>query len=152
MNTIISTKPYSCTYSKNDIDINSHIMRTTWSCRINGGAGVAHGKGQLFTPNGVATEIDDEGLSILMTIPAFLNDIKKGYMTVIKGSKAKIVDADEVSEGMNHEHMARPLTDKDFKDSGAKIDSSDGSIDITGDSESTESVVKKAIRRRGKRS
>lgn len=153
MNTIISTKPYACEYSKFETNYETHSRTRVWQCTINGGSGVMLGKGHIFTPDGVATEIDDEGLEILMSLPEFRADIKAGFIKVIKDVAAKKVDADEeANKDMNLEHMAKPMTEKDFKESGAKIDSSDGSIDITGDSESTESVAKKAIRRRGKRS
>ena len=92
-----------------------------------------------------------EGLNILMTIPQFKRDIERGYMKVIRGESSKRIDADEeANKDMNMEHGSKPLTDKDFKESGAKIDK-EGNIDVTGSDESNESVAKKVIRRRGKR-
>ena len=151
MNTIISTKPYPCSYAKFDVNIESHTKRKVWEVRINGGSGVMQGKGHIYTPDGVATSIDDEGLNILMTIPQFKRDIERGYMKVIRGESAKRIDADEeANKDMNMEHGSKPLTDKDFLESGAKIDK-EGNIDVTGSDESNESVAKKVIRRRGKR-
>ena len=109
------------------------------------------GKGHIYTPDGVATSIDDEGLNILMTIPQFKRDIERGYMKVIRGESAKRIDADEeANKDMNMEHGSKPLTEKDFLESGAKIDK-EGNIDVTGDETSNESVTKKVVRRRNKR-
>lgn len=152
MNIVISTKPYPCMYSLYERDDKSHSVRTVWSCRINGGSGVAQGKSRIFTPNGVATEIDDEGLEMLMKIDVFQRDVKLGYMKVIKGHSSRTVDVEGIADDMSQEHGSKPLTDKDFKDSGATIDSEDGSIDVTPSKDAVESVAKKAVRRRGKRS
>lgn len=153
MNTIISTKPYACSYSKFEEDIKSHSRIRIWQVTINGGSGIMQGKGHLYTPDGVATEIDDKGLEILMTLPEFIEDVKNGHMKVIRRMSARKVDADEEAlKDMNLEHMAKPLTEKNLKDSGATIDSDDGSIDVTPSKDAVESVAKKAVRRRGKRS
>ena len=151
MNTIISTKPYNCNYSKYNLDVKSHTKQKVWEVTICGGSGVMQGKRHIFTPDGVATEIDDEGLDILMTIPQFLIDVNRGYMKVIRDVSSKNVDADEeAKKDMNLEHGSKPLTEKDFLESGAKIDK-EGNIDVTGDETSNESVTKKVVRRRNKR-
>lgn len=152
MNTIISTKPYPCMYTKYERDNKSHSVHAVWSCRINGGSGIAQGKTRIFTPNGVATEIDDEGLEMLLKNKVFQRDVKLGYMQVIKGKNSRTIDVDGIADEMNQEHGSKPLTDKNLKESGAVIDGEDGSIDVTPSKDSIESVAKKAVRRRGKRS
>lgn len=148
MNTIISTKPYACAYEKYEEDLVSHTKKAVWSIRIEGGAGVVQGKGHLYTPEGVATEVDDKGLEVLLTIPQFQQDVKLGIMKVIKGVKAKKVDADEqAGKDMNKHPDFRPITEEDLNAAGAKVDKSDGSVDITGEG-GEESVAKKIVRHR----
>lgn len=131
MVTIISTHPVTVRYIKWERDDVAHSKRAVWDCTIKGGAGVALGKGELVVHDGVATEIDEKALEILETIPSFQDDVKNGYIKVLKGVRAKAVDADaEAEKDMNPDATGKQIKSSELEADGAEIND-DGSIDIT---------------------
>jgi hypothetical protein len=132
MVTIISTHPVNVRYNLWRVDTNSHTKVREWDCLIRGGAGVATGKNELFTPSGVATEISEEALEKLMKIPSFTNDIKNGMIKVLKNTKAKSVDADEQAvKDLDTNTNGKQITAEDLEADGAEIND-DGSVDVSG--------------------
>lgn len=130
MVTIISTHPVSVRYNKWEENAEMHTKTRVWDCTIPGGAGILDKK-SLQVPDGVATEITDEALEKLMSIPDFVNDIAKGYIKVLKNRRKTSVDAsEEAKKDMNTEGSGKQITDKDFEADGAVINE-DGSIDIS---------------------
>lgn len=131
MVTIISTHPTNVRYNLWQENAEMHTKERIWDCTIKGGAGVVHGKGELYTPTGVATEINEAALEKLMRIPAFLEDIEEGYIKVLEKTKARSVDADEQAEkDMKTDASGQQLTTKELEADGAEIND-DGSIDVT---------------------
>ena len=59
---------------------------------IRGGANLAPATGQLITPRGVATIVNDEDMAFLEENESFRRHRDKGFIRVDKGSKAKDVD------------------------------------------------------------
>jgi hypothetical protein len=130
MATVISTSAVTKTYILWKRDDEQHIKIKLWDCTIPGGAGVVN-KHSLRTPEGVATEIDDSAIEKLMQIPAFVNDVKNGFMKVLKGVKARTVDADEEAlKDMNTDGTGRQITSEDLEKDGAVIND-DGSVDVS---------------------
>ena len=156
MVTIISTQPVPVRYTLWETDVATHSKRRVWDCRIAGGSGVVD-RNTLLTPQGVATEISDDALEKLMSIPAFTDDIEKGFIKVLKKTKARTVDADEEAlKDMNLAGSGKPLTDKDLVKAGAQINE-DGSIDISKGGEKAmalkrSSSVEEKHSKRGRRS
>ena len=94
MNTIISTKPYPCSYAKFDVNIKSHTKRKVWEVRINGGSGVMQGKGHIYTPDGVATSIDALAVGISLSVVQaniFFAAVIIGLITALLCSVATVV-------------------------------------------------------------
>ena len=130
MVTIISTHSVSKNYILWETNTQEHSAIPVWDCTIPGGAGVFN-RHSLHTPEGVATEISDEALEKLKMIPAFVNDVNDGYIKILKGKKARTVDADaEAEKDMNTEGSGRQLTAEELEKDGAVVNS-DGSIDVT---------------------
>lgn len=130
MVTIISTIPVSKRYILWKEDEKQHTKIALWDCTIPGGAGVID-KHSLQTPEGVATEIDDFALDKLMQIGSFVGDMKNGFIKVLKGVKARTVDADEEAlKDMNTDGTGRQITSEDLEKDGAVIND-DGSVDVS---------------------
>lgn len=130
MVTIISTIPVSKRYILWKEDTKQHTKIALWDCTIPGGAGVID-KRSLQTPEGVATEIDDSALDKLMQIGSFVGDMKNGFIKVLKGVKARTVDADEEAlKDMNTDGTGRQITSEDLEKDGAVIND-DGSVDVS---------------------
>lgn len=130
MVTIISTHPVNKRYNLWHTDTASHTQRRIWDCTIRGGSGVVDKK-TLVTPVGVPTEITDEALEKLLQIEAFNDDVKDGYIKILKKTKSRTVDADEQAlKDMNTNGSGKPITQKDLEEAGAVVNE-DGSIDIS---------------------
>lgn len=133
MNTIISKRTNNIEIAEYRIDTVAHQQIPVRSVTILGGAGILDPK-TLVTPEGVATEISDEALEWLERQPKFQRGVKAGIFRVIRGSRARDVDADEIaSSGLmedNDKIPGRPLTVDQLKKEGAVVNS-DGSIDVT---------------------
>jgi len=70
---------------------------------------------QLVTPQGVVTRVEkDQDLDWLMTLPAFVSDIKKGFIRVQKRKEdsEKVVNRD-----MNQRDGSAPILPKEYKPS-----------------------------------
>lgn len=131
MVTIISTHPTTVRYNMWEEDAAMHMKRRVWDCTIRGGSGVLRGKGELYTPTGVATEINEDALEKLMKIPAFTEDIENGFIKVIKNKKARAVDADgEAEKDMNTEGSGQQITESELVKDGATV-GDDGNINVT---------------------
>lgn len=130
MVTIISTLPTKVRYNLWKEDSQMHSKVRLWDCIINGGSGVIDRR-TLITPQGVATEVTDEAYEKLLMIPDFVNDVKKGFLKVLKGVKARAVDADEEAEkDMNLDSAGKQITSEDLEADGAVIND-DGSVDVS---------------------
>lgn len=133
MNTIISKRTNNIEIAEYRIDPVAHQQIPVRSVTILGGAGILDPK-TLVTPEGVATEISDEALAWLERQPKFQRGVKAGIFRVMRGVKARDVDADEIaSSGAmedNDKIPGRPLTVDQLKKQGAVVNE-DGSIDIT---------------------
>lgn len=143
MNTIISRSPVSVKYIKWHISPSGGSI-PEYSFTINGGAGVTGGTGfasgipdkkvSLFTPEGVATLVDDDTLDKLMAIPNFRYDIKMGVIRVIKGKsitdQEKIDNEAEKKMADKDDIPGRQMTKGDMEDVGAK-EQDDGSWDVS---------------------
>ncbi len=131
MVTIISTHPVTVRYNMWEENVELHTKRRIWDCLIKGGAGVVQGKGELYTPTGVATEVTDEAYEKLMQIQGFVDDIKAGFIKVIKNKKARAVDADEEAEkDMNTDGSGKQITASELEKDGAEI-TEDGNVNVT---------------------
>lgn len=130
MNTLISTHPIDIAYCIWQRDDKQHTKTCVWDFTLPGGAGIANPK-TLLTPDGVATEVSDETLEKLMTIGSFKADVDAGYVKVLKGQKARSVDAnEEAAKDMNTEGSGKQITDAELIKDGAVMND-DGSIDVT---------------------
>ena len=144
MNTIISKRPSPFIYTKwSEHSVNGAFVEE-YSILVNGGAGVMggadflSGKKQdnfnLFTPEGVATLVDDDTLEKLMGVNQFVKDIERGLIKVINGKSIK--DQEKIDSIATKGDMmdsndigCRQLTEQDFKDAGA-IKQRDGSWNV----------------------
>lgn len=148
MNTIISKRTTPFVYTAYISDPKRNVCEVKYSIVINGGAGVAGGsellsglpmsQRSLFTPEGVATLVDDDTLEKLYAIPKFRSDIKRGLIIVRK--REKITSQDKIDniaekEMLEGDHIpTRPISQKDFEAAGAKVvedDEGNKSLNIT---------------------
>lgn len=131
MVTIISTHPVTVRYIKWERNDQMHSKRAVWDCTIKGGAGVALGKGELVVHDGIATEVNDEALKMLRTIPSFVEDEALGFIKVLENTKARSVDADEEAlKDMNTDASGKQITSSELEADGAVIND-DGSVDVS---------------------
>lgn len=143
MNTIISKRTTPIEIIEYVMDKVQHRLTPIRSVTIQGGAHILDPK-TLVTPSGVATEVTDEALEWLMKQPKFKKGLDAGVFRVIKGTKARTVDANEIAESgamvATREIPGRPLTPEDVIKHGGTIND-DGSIDITKGGKDTPSKV-----------
>lgn len=146
MNTIISKRPTAFVYTKWHHDSSGSTIQTPeYSIIIYGGAGVQggadFGKGKheknyaMFTPEGVATIVDDKTLKKLYDIPKFKKDIDRGLIKVIQNKSIKDQERiDEIADGnemiRNSDIGGRPITKEEMEKAGA-IENDDGSWDVS---------------------
>ena len=82
---------------------------------IKGGAGVATRRtnlsGEIVTPNGMVTKVDDEELSLLESHALFKQHVEAGYIKVEK----KNVKTDKAIEYMQKRDVSAPKIPSDFK-------------------------------------
>jgi hypothetical protein len=78
---------------------------------IRGGAGLP-AKRTLITPYGLATEVTDDGLAWLLTLPAFQRHMERGFITHSKTKK----DADKMAATMTQRDGSAQLVPNDFSD------------------------------------
>jgi hypothetical protein len=164
MNTVISRRPTPFTYTKWLVDHSKGTCIPQYSITINGGAGVSGGSAfargvkessiPMFTPEGVATIVDDKTLDKLIDVPKFKKDIERGLIRVIKG---KSITDQEKLDNEAEKHMAdkddiqgRQLTADDFKDAGA-IENKDGSWNVEDADTRPASEIRKTMSRRRRR-
>lgn len=76
--------------------------------RIKGGANLAPLKGQLITPRGAATVVDDKTMEFLEANEAFRRHKEKGFITVEKGNKPR--DLDVITKEMAPKDASAPIT------------------------------------------
>lgn len=163
MNTVISRRPTPFTYTKWTKGGNGDFV-PLYNIFINGGAGIVGGSAfargvkdsqvPMFTPEGVATLVDDKTLDKLMDVPKFKKDIERGLIRVIKGRS--ITDQEKL-DNEAEKHMAdkddirgRQLTADDFKDAGA-IENKDGSWNVEDADTRPASEIRKTMSRRRRR-
>ena len=113
MPTIYSTLTEPQQYTKYESAGDTH--RVVASVRINGGHGKADHK-TLITPLGMATEVTEEQLAILMENKSFLKHKERGYITV----SGKREDAEKVAADMTVSDGSAQLTDADFVEDETK--------------------------------
>lgn len=113
MPTIYSTLTEPQQYTKYESSGDTH--RVVASVRIEGGHGKANHK-SLITPLGVATEVTDEQLAILMENSSFLKHKDRGYITIT----GKREDSEKVAADMTSSDGSAQLTEADFEDDGEK--------------------------------
>lgn len=164
MNTVISRRPTPFVYTKWVVDQKAGSCVPEYSITINGGAGVTGGSAAamgiadknipLFTPEGVATIVDDKRLELLMGVPKFRSDIERGLIRVIKGKS--ITDQDKLDNEAEKrmadkdDIVGRQLTKDDLEDAGA-IEQKDGSWDVSDADTRDASEIRKTSSRRRKR-
>jgi hypothetical protein len=143
MNTIISKRTTPFVYTKYYTDSDRGICKPIYSILVNGGAGVVGGaeilsgksmnERSIFTPEGVATIVDDDTLAKLMDVPKFQKDIKRGLILVLKKKSVTSQDKiDELSkkELLEGDHIkTRPITMEDLENAGARKVSDDDDED-----------------------
>lgn len=148
MNTIISKRTTDIEIIEWSVDAVQHRMTPIRSVTIYGGAHILNPK-TFVTPNGVATEVTDEALEWLEKQPKFKKGVEAGVFRVLKHTKARTVDADEIAESgamvATKEIPGRPLTPEDVEKYGGRIND-DGSIDITKGGKDTPNKVAMEIK------
>lgn len=107
------------------------------SVTIRGGAGIVRKTG-LITPFGVATDVTEEQLTFLLTLPDFNNFIQRGWLKIQKSSGWK-TDADVVAADMQQRDGSAPLVPNDYVDGKAPIV---GAVGGTDNSEGTPPTTK----------
>lgn len=85
------------------------------SVLIKGGHGLMDNR-TLITPLGVVTEVSNEELEILNSIPDFQDHVKAGFLIV----QDKNSDPEKVAADMQHRDESAQLTESDFKANGRK--------------------------------
>lgn len=139
MNTIISKRTTPFVYTAWYTDPKKNICQAKYSIVVNGGAGSKGGaelmsglpmaQRSLFTPEGVATLVNDDTLEKLMEIPKFKSDIKRGLIIVRKGEKIQSQDKiDNIAEKemLEGDHIpTRPISEDDIRSANAKVTEDD---------------------------
>lgn len=95
---------------------NGNVLSVGKQILIYGGANVSNRK-TLITPNGVSTEVSDEDLAILKTIPCFIDHLEKGYLKIMNVSKYK---AQDEAEKMDNKDKSAQVTPEDYEKQGKK--------------------------------
>jgi hypothetical protein len=96
---------------------------------IRGGAGLP-ARRTLITRYGVGTEVSDDGLEWLLTIPAFQRHMQAGFIKHFKASK----DGDKVAADMSQRDGSSQLVPNDFSDAElAKVKAATSSFAPTSD-------------------
>lgn len=142
MNTVVSKHPITVTYTK-WVKSSSGFVRDGSGIMIKGGAGLVGGYELLSNkrpdeksreiPVGVHTYVSDDDLDKLMSIPRFVDDMKKGIITVVKGSKIDKDKANDIAASdmaPSSQIAGAPITQEEIEAAGAETNS-DGSIDIS---------------------
>jgi len=80
---------------------------------ISGKANVAN---KITTPEGVITQVSDEALDVLKTVPLFQEHVSKGYMKIV----TRAVDPDKAAKDMTARDESAPLNPSkgDFEPGG----------------------------------
>jgi hypothetical protein len=86
------------------------LNRIKRSVTIAGGSNVA-AKRTLYTPIGVGTEVSQDDLDFLLTVPAFQRHIARGFVKVSKDTRD---NAEVAAADMNSRDGSAPLVPGDF--------------------------------------
>jgi hypothetical protein len=86
------------------------LNRIKKSVTIAGGSNVA-AKRTLYTPVGVGTEVTQDDLDFLLTVPAFQRHIERGFVKVSKDTRD---NAEVAAADMNNRDGSAPLVPGDF--------------------------------------
>lgn len=91
---------------------NAGLNMPDHSVLVRGGAGVAHrGSGDIWTPDGLRTEVSDEDAAWLAKHPHFIEHQKKGFVKIVD----KPLDANKAAQTMADNDGSRPKTEADVK-------------------------------------
>lgn len=82
---------------------------------IKGGTGVADSR--IVTPIGVGTEVDEDDLPWLETVPQFQHHVKEGHIRV----ERKSADPEKVAADMKLRDRSAPLTPSDFENAPESV-------------------------------
>jgi IS5 family transposase len=85
---------------------------------------------QAYTPQGVVTEVTEEELEILRTIPQFVEHEKNGFIIAIAGNKVK--DKEKIAADMKSSDGSSPKTPKDYSDPSNKDNASKPTVHSVG--------------------
>lgn len=94
---------------------------------VNGGAGLASTVGnQIYTPDGVRTEVSNEDAEFLAAHPLFQEHQKRGFVKIIATAK----DPDTVAQGMESKDGSRPQTPSDVENYSKKFQKGENTLSV----------------------
>jgi hypothetical protein len=99
------------------------------SVLVRGGAGVAlRGAGQqVYTPDGIRTEVSDDDAAFLAAHPQFMQHAARGFVKIVD----RPLDADKAAQGMEPDEGSNPKTPEDVAKAAAEAAARSGGLTST---------------------